>query len=313
MDSLYRYNKLNEYYKNTFGERVLKICVNGHFTCPNRDGTLSHSGCVFCSEYGSGEHLNPYKDISEQVEDYFKSPRANRANKFIVYFQNFSNTYDSLDNLKRKYDSALVDTKIIGLSVATRPDCINEDVVKLLHSYTRRYYVSVELGLQTSNEEIGKFINRQYTNEQFSKAVGLLNKYNIDVITHIMVGLPHETFEDIKSTVNFLNLHHIKGLKIHNTYVVKNTVLADMYKRKDYKPISLDYYLDCLTYIISHISPDIVIHRISGDAPKDLLIAPKWDLHKKWILNGLDKKLKEENLYQGIFLGKVGTDSFFPF
>ena len=301
MESLYRYTKLNEYYIKRFGERVLKICINGHFTCPNRDGTLSHSGCIFCSECGSGEHLDPCKDISEQVEDYFNSPRSNRSNKFIVYFQNFSNTYDSIDNLKKKYDSALINSKIIGLSVATRPDCINEDIVKLLHSYTDKYYVSVELGLQTSNEEIGKFINRHYTNKQFTQAVELLNQYHIDVVTHIMVGLPNETFEDIQNTVDFINQHSIQGLKIHNTYIVENTVLADMYNKNEYEPISLEYYLDCLTYILSHISPDIVIHRISGDAPKNILIAPKWDLHKKWILNGLDKKLKEENLYQGIY------------
>ena len=303
MESLYRYTKLNEYYIKRFGERVLKICINGHFTCPNRDGTLSNTGCIFCSECGSGEHLNPYKDISQQVEDYFKSPRSNRANKFIVYFQNFSNTYDSLDNLKKKYDSALTNPKIIGLSVATRPDCIDENIVKLLHSYTKKYYVSVELGLQTSNKEIGKFINRQYTNDQFTKAVELLNKYDIDVITHIMVGLPGENFKDMQNTVNFINKHDIQGLKIHNTYVVENTILADMYNKNEYEPISLESYLDCLVYILSHISPDIVIHRISGDAPKDILIAPKWDLHKKWILNGLDKKLKERNLYQGIFYG----------
>ena len=301
MESLYRYTKLNEYYIKRFGERVLKICISGHFTCPNRDGTLSHSGCIFCSECGSGEHLNPYKDISEQVEDYFNSPRSNRANKFIVYFQNFSNTYDSLENLKKKYDSALINPKIIGLSIATRPDCINEDIVKLLYSYTKKYYVSVELGLQTSNEAIGNFVNRQYSNAQFTRAVELLNKYHIDVIAHMMVGLPNENFYDIQNTVNFINQHFIQGLKIHNTYVVENTVLADMYNKKRYIPISLEYYLDCLAYILSHISPDIVIHRISGDAPKNLLIAPKWDLHKKWILNGLDKKLKEENLYQGIF------------
>ena len=301
MEKLYRYNKLNEYYKNKFGERVLKICIDGDFTCPNRDGSLSTNGCIFCSECGSGEHLNPFKNISAQVEDFFEIPRSNRANKFIVYFQNFSNTYDSIENLKKKYDSALIHSKIIGLSVATRPDCINEDIVKLLHSYAQRYYVSVELGLQTSNEKIGKLINRQYTNEQFTKAVKLLNQYHIDVIAHMMVGLPEETFEDIQNTVSFINQHHIQGLKIHNTYVVENTILADMYNKNEYEPISLEYYLDCLVYILSHISPDIVIHRISGDAPKDILIAPKWDLHKKWILNGLDKKLKEENLYQGIF------------
>ena len=158
--------------------------------------------------------------------------------------------------------------------------------------------------MQTANEKIGEAINRKYTNTQFTNAVKLLNKYQIDVITHIMVGLPNETFDDIQNTVNFINLHQIQGLKIHNTYVIKNTVLENMYINDLYEPISLNYYLDCLTYILSHISPDIVIHRISGDAPKDLLIAPKWDLHKKWILNGLDKKLKNESLYQGIFYNK---------
>lgn len=304
MENIYRYNKLNEYYKNKFGERVLKICIDGHFTCPNRDGKLSTSGCIFCSECGSGDHLTPFKDISAQVKDFFKSQRSNRANKFIVYFQNFSNTYDSPDNLRKKYDSALINDKIIGISIATRPDCINEEIVKLLYSYTKKYYVAVELGLQTANEKIGEAINRKYTNTQFTNAVKLLNKYQIDVITHIMVGLPNETFDDIQNTVNFINLHQIQGLKIHNTYVIKNTVLENMYINDLYEPISLNYYLDCLTYILSHISPDIVIHRISGDAPKDLLIAPKWDLHKKWILNGLDKKLKNESLYQGIFYNK---------
>ena len=162
MKTLYRYNKLNEYYKNKFGERVLKICVNGHFSCPNRDGTLSNSGCIFCSANGSGDHLDPYLDITAQVNNFFNSPRSSRANKFILYFQNFSNTYDTLENLKKKYDSGLINDKIIGLSVATRPDCINDDIAKLLSSYSKKYYISFELGLQTSNEKIGTIINRKY-------------------------------------------------------------------------------------------------------------------------------------------------------
>ena len=301
MNTLYRYNKLNEYYKEKFGERVLKICINGHFTCPNRDGTLSSTGCIFCSEYGSGEHLDSYHNISTQVRKFFYSPRANRANKFIAYFQNFSNTYDSIENLKQKYDSALIDSRIIGLSIATRPDCINENIVQLLHSYTKKYYVTVELGLQTANENIGQIINRCYTNNQFTQAVSLLNKYHIDVIPHIMVGLPTEKFSDVKDTIKFINTHDIQGIKMHNTYVVKNTYLAKMYYSNQYEPISLEYYLYCLTYIITHISPDIIIHRISGDAPKDSLIVPEWNVHKKWVLNGLDKILKNDNLKQGIF------------
>ena len=294
-----RYNKLNKYLKGKFGERTLKICVDGGFTCPNRDGTISTGGCIFCSERGSGEHIKSANNISEQIQNYFKTYRAERANKFIVYFQNFTNTYDTIQNLKNKYDAALIDSRIVGLSVATRPDCINEDVCKLLHSYLDKYYVCVELGLQTSNDKIGNIINRGYNSIQFTNAVNLLNKYNIDVVVHLMVGLPTETFDDIKNTVSFINNHKIQGIKIHSTYVVKETKLANLYQNNQYTPITLEYYLDCVTYILTHISPSIVIHRVSGDAPKDLLLAPDWNLHKKWILNGLEKKLKEENLWQG--------------
>lgn len=294
-----RYNKLNKYLKGKFGERTLKICVDGGFTCPNRDGTISTGGCIFCSERGSGEHIKSVNNISEQIQNYFKSYRAERANKFIVYFQNFTNTYDTIQNLKNKYDAALIDNRIVGLSVATRPDCINEDVCKLLHSYLDKYYVCVELGLQTSNDKIGNIINRGYNSIQFTNAVNLLNKYNIDVVVHLMVGLPTETFDDIKNTVSFINNHKIQGIKIHSTYVVKETKLANLYQNNQYTPITLEYYLDCVTYILTHISPNIVVHRISGDAPKDLLLAPSWNVHKKWILNGLEKKLKEENLWQG--------------
>lgn len=294
-----RYNKLNKYLKGKFGERTLKICVDGGFTCPNRDGTISTGGCIFCSERGSGEHIKSANNISEQIQNYFKTYRAERANKFIVYFQNFTNTYDTIQNLKNKYDAALIDSRIVGLSVATRPDCINEDVCKLLHSYLDKYYVCVELGLQTSNDKIGNIINRGYNSIQFTNAVNLLNKYNIDVVVHLMVGLPTETFDDIKNTVSFINNHKIQGIKIHSTYVVKETKLANLYQNNQYTPITLEYYLDCVTYILTHISPNIVVHRISGDAPKDLLLAPSWNVHKKWILNGIDKKLKEENLWQG--------------
>ena len=163
MEDLERYRHLNEYYKEKFGERTLKICVDGGFTCPNRDGKLGFGGCIYCSEKGSGELIINNKNITEQVKYYFTTYRAKRANKFIVYFQNFTNTYDSIKNLKSKYDSALVDDRIIGLDIGTRPDCITEDIAKLLKNYIDKYYVCVELGLQTSNDEIGKKINRGYT------------------------------------------------------------------------------------------------------------------------------------------------------
>ncbi len=304
MDNELRYNKLNRFLKNKFGEKVLKICIDGGFTCPNRDGKKSTYGCIFCSEKGSGEHIKKYNSISEQAENYFKSYKAERANKFIAYFQNYTNTYDSIENLKEKYDSALIDKRIVALAVATRPDCITEDIAKLLSSYSKKYYVWVELGLQTSNEETGKFINRCYTNSDFTNAVKILNKYNIDVVSHIMVGLPNETFEDIRNTVEFINMHSIQGLKIHSTYVVEHTQLYKLYKEGNYSPISLEYYLECLCYIITHISPQIVIHRISGDAPKDILVAPSWNSHKKWILNRFNKKMIDENLWQGKFYEK---------
>ena len=350
MENIERYKHLNKYLKEKFGERTLKICIDGGFTCPNRDGTKGIGGCIFCSEKGSGEHIksktfdfatdtnikcsipipasNDVTDqtlsISTQVKNYFNSYKAERANKFIAYFQNFTNTYDSIENLKKKYDSALIDNRIVGLEVATRPDCITEDIAKLLKSYTDKYYVCVELGLQTADEEIGKFINRCYTNEDFSHAVALLNKYGIDVVTHIMLGLPNNTYEskskqykpdneifyqflnsnfasDTIKTVNFINNHNIQGLKIHSCYVVKNTKLEELYKAEKYIPLRLEEYLEGCAYVITHINPDVVIHRISGDSPKDLLVAPSWNLHKKWIMNGLDKLLREKNLYQGMY------------
>ena len=304
-----RYNKLNEYYKEKFGERTLKICVDGGFTCPNRDGTCGTGGCIFCSEKGSGELIKQSNEsIIQQVKDYLNSYRAERANKFIVYFQNFSNTYDTLENLKKKYDSSLIDDRIVGLSIATRPDCINEDIAKLIKSYSNNYYVCVELGLQTASDEIGQIINRGYTTKQFIEAVKILNKYEIDVIAHIMCGLPGENRDrknvpiQIKETVDLVNSFNVHGIKIHSTYVVKNTLLAEMYENGEYIPLELDEYFEYLIYIITHLNPNIVIHRICADAPKDILVAPEWNAHKKWVLNGLEKILKEKNLWQGMIL-----------
>ena len=301
MEELERYKHLNNYLKQKFGERTLKICIDGGFTCPNRDGSKGIGGCIFCSEKGSGDHIKVANSITSQVENYFKSYKAERANKFIAYFQNFTNTYDSIKNLKEKYDSALIDDRIVGLAVATRPDCINEDVVKLLKSYTNKYYVCVELGLQTSNDKTAKLINRCYSNAEFINAVKLLNLYNIDVVVHVMVGLPNETLDDIKQTVNFINSYNIQGLKIHSCYVIKNTKLAQLYNDGKYIPLSLEEYISSCAYILTHINPNIVIHRISGDAPKDLLIAPSWNSHKKWIVNGLNKYMKDNDLYQGMY------------
>lgn len=310
-DNQNRYNHLNEYLKSKFGERTLKICLDGGFTCPNRDGLKGYGGCIFCSEKGSGEHLHSKtsskdidticNDIQNQIHSHFNSYKADRANKFIAYFQNFTNTYDSIENLKRKYDASLIDDRIVALAIATRPDCINEDVVKLISSYKDKVDVWVELGLQTSNDATGTLLNREYSSSEFTEAIKLLNKYDIEVVTHIMVGLPNETFDDIKNTVEFLNKHSIQGLKIHSTYIVDNTILNNMYKEKTYTPITLDYYIECASYILTHINPKIIIHKISGDAPKDLLVAPEWNAHKKWIMNGIEKYLRDNKLYQGMY------------
>ena len=315
-----RFNKLSEYLKEIYGEKVLKICIDGNFTCPNRDGTKSSNGCIFCSNEGSGEHIkkflnntstrNPSINVANsieitkeyikfQVNNYFNSYKAQRANKFIAYFQNYTNTYDSIINLKEKYDSSLINPKIVCLDIATRPDCINEDICKLLATYKQKYDVWVELGLQSSNNITGEFINRCYESQIFSEAVSLLNKYNLDVIAHIMVGLPNESINDIENTIIFINKHKIKGLKIHSTYIVKNTELEKLYNSGLYIPITLEEYIKNACYILTHINPKIIIHKISGDAPKDLLVAPEWNLHKKWIINGIDKYMRENNLYQG--------------
>ena len=305
------YKHLNTYLKELFGERTLKICIDGGFTCPNRDGKCGTSGCIFCSSKGSGELINSEPNISNQIIQYFQTYRSKRANKFIAYFQNFTNTYDSIENLKSKYDSALIDDKIVALDIATRPDCINDDVAKLISSYMPKHKVFVELGLQTSNDNTAKIINRGYESSVFTDAVKILNKYNIPVICHIMVGLPTEqelikvdnfdVFKAIVDTVNFINKHNISGLKIHSTYIVKNTVLNKLYEENKYKPITYEEYMSNLTYIITHINPEIIIHRISADPPKDLLVAPEWCLHKKWVLNGFDKILNEQNLFQGMY------------
>ena len=318
-----RYKHLNTYLKEKFGERTLKIPVDGGFTCPNRDGKVGYGGCIFCTERGSGEHLKT-KQIPIQIKEHLESYRGKKANKFIVYFQNFTNTYDTIENLKAKYDSSLIDDRIVGIDIATRPDCINEEVCQLLQSYSsvntemslskigskasiknetnikeKSYSVTVELGLQTSNEEIAKQINRGYSLDVFTNAVKLLNNYNIEVVVHMMIGLPNETMQDIENTVKYINSLNIQGIKIHSTYVAKGTVLEKMYKEGKYEPLTLEEYIDKLLYVITHLRQDIIIHRISGDAPKDLLVAPDWNLHKKWVLNGLDKMMRKQNRFQG--------------
>lgn len=292
------YNKFNQYLKNKFGERTLKICIDGDFTCPNRDGKKATGGCIFCGERGSGERVKR-EDISLQVTSFLNSYKAKRANKFIAYFQNFTNTYASIDQLKAKYDSALIDDRIVAIDIDTRPDCINEEVCKLLSEYSKKYYVYVELGLQTSNENTHKLINQHITNDDFLRAVSLLRKYKIDVVVHVMVGLPGESHEDIVNTIDFLKEVDYQGIKIHSTYVIENTVLETMVKNGSYIPMEREEYIEELMYILTHIRKDIIVHRITGDPPKSVLVAPLWATQKKLIINHIENLMKDKNLSQG--------------
>ena len=295
----FTYNHLNTYLKQKFGERVLKISVNAGFTCPNRDGKCGYGGCIFCGETG-GSIERETISLQQQITNHLSSYKGERANKFIVYFQNFTNTYASIDTLKEKYDIALnTSNKIIGLQIATRPDCITEEIVQLISSYNNKYYTCVELGFQTANDFTAKIINRGYNKDIFEKAVKLLNKYKIDVVAHIMIGLPNENLQDVLNTVKYLNNFNLQGVKIHSTYVVKGTKLEQMYLNKQYLPLTLEDYINSVVMIICNLNPKFIIHRISGDAPKDRLVAPSWNTHKKLVLNNVERILRENNLYQG--------------
>lgn len=294
------YNHLNDFYKNIFHERVLKIPLDGGFSCPNRDGTKGTGGCIFCSNRGSGDRLS-LLPVEEQIDNYFSSFKAKKANKFIAYFQNYTNTYKDVNELKKIYDSALKDERIVGLDIATRPDCIDEEVVNLLSQYSKKYYVQVELGLQTANENSHLFINQNITNEEFVAAINLLNKHNIHIVIHLMVGLPNETHEDIVNTINFINKLDYNGIKIHSTYIENGTVLNELYKRGKYEPITYEYYMEELVYILTHINKEIIVHRITGDPYKETFVAPSWMMHKKKVINHIEEILRERKIYQGIF------------
>lgn len=296
----FTYNHLNKFLKDKFGERVLKISVNGGFTCPNRDGKCGHGGCIFCGETGGSVERNAIP-IKEQIQRHLASYRGERANKFIVYFQNFTNTYGPVEILKQKYDEAVESSdKIVGLAIATRPDCIDEERAKLIASYKDKVYVWVELGFQTANDRVAKDINRGYDRKCFENAVKILNKYGINVVTHIMVGLPGEDLDGAIQTAKYLNKFDLMGIKIHSTYVLENTKLAELYLNKKYTPLELEDYINTAIKILVNLNPKFIIHRISGDAPKERLLAPQWNTHKKLVMNGIENRMKKEGLYQGM-------------
>lgn len=293
------YNNFSGYLRKRYGCRVFKICIDGGFTCPNRDGTKGRGGCAFCGERGAGEHLCA-GGIGEQVERYFR--RERKAEKFIVYFQNFTNTYAPVSELMQKYDSALIDDRIVALAVGTRPDCVTSEVADLLAEYNKRLDTWVELGLHTASDKTAELINRCYESRRFTEAVGLLNERGIDAVAHIIIGLPGETRDDLDETLAFLSRHKLAGVKIHCLYVMDGTSLADAYRRGEYTPMTLDEYAEAAAYALAKLPPDMIVHKLTGDSPKDLLVAPAWNVRKDDILAAIRSVMKENGWKQGSLL-----------
>lgn len=291
------YNNLSGYFRNKYGKRLGKICIDGGFSCPNRDGKISYGGCIYCGERGAGEHIDARKSIKEQVLTALESADADES--FVAYFQNFTNTYAPVNILRERYDAALIDERIKILAIGTRPDCIDEEIAALIASYKNKVDVWVELGLQTANDTTADIINRGYYRDAFENAMEILTRHGIPVVVHLIVGLPGEEMKDIKETVEYVNRFDIFGIKIHSIYVMKDTYLAKMYEEGRYSPISKEEYIDSAIYILTHISPKIIVHRLTGDCPKDMLIAPSWNRQKNEIINTIVYKMQLDGLYQG--------------
>ena len=291
------YRNLSGYFREKYGRRLSKICIDGGFSCPNRDGRISHGGCIYCGERGAGEHIDPCLSIDEQVKASLKD--AGEDQLFVAYFQNFTNTYAPVNVLKERYDAALIDTRIRVLAIGTRPDCIDDEIADLISSYKDRADVWVELGLQTASDRTADLINRGYHRKAFENAMEILEKHGIPVVVHLIVGLPGENEEDIKDTVEYINRFNVFGIKIHSIYVMKGTELENMYLRGDYIPPTEEYYTDMAAYILSHISPDIVVHRLTGDCPRDMLVAPRWNGKKSEIIQTIVDKMAKNGLSQG--------------
>ena len=297
------YNNLSSYLRERYGKRMKKICIDAHFTCPNRDGKCGTGGCIFCGERGAGEHISPSLDIKEQVERVIVN--AKEDDLFIAYFQNFTNTYAEVEILKERYDAALIDERIKILSVGTRPDCIDEAVADLLSSYAKKYEVWVELGLQTANDETARIINRGYARSVFERAVKLLTDRGLKVVVHLMIGLPGETMEDNIKSAEYLSNFELFGVKIHSLYVMEGTVLANMYRKNRYTPLTLSEYANSASEVLARLSPKITVHRITGDCPKNLLVAPEWNKSKNEIIDAVNSDMKKKGYSQGCLFNSL--------
>ncbi len=312
------YCSLDYMLRERFGEKVYKVTLNGGMSCPNRDGTLGTRGCIFCSEGGSGDFAaDASLSVTEQIESQIALLSGKRPiQKYIAYFQAYTNTYAPVEYLRKIFKEAMSHPRIVALSVGTRPDCLGEEVLDLLEELNRIKPVWIELGLQTIHEKTAQYIRRGYRLSCFDQAVENLRKRNIEVIVHTILGLPGESREEILETMRYLNKKDIQGIKLQLLHVLKGTDLAYDYLAGRFQVYEREEYLDLLIECLENLDPEIVIHRITGDGPKDLLIAPLWASRKREVLNLLHHQMKEQNSYQGKSL-KVsdcerteGTDMF---
>lgn len=299
-----RYHTLNYHYKNKYGKKTFKVSLNGNFSCPNKE--KDGHGCIFCSRLGSGDFAgNKNDDLITQFNKVKKIMEQKWPNSYYIgYFQANTNTYAPLNELKEKYETILNLPNVIGLNVATRSDAINKSCYDYLEELNKKTNLTIELGLQSIHEKTLKFINRGHNLANFKKAVKELQKRNIEVVVHIINGLPGETKEDMIETVKYLNKLKINGLKIHMLHIIKNTDLADYYEKHPFHILTEEEYIDIVISQLEYLDPKIVIHRITGDPKKEDLIAPTWLLKKFCVLNDIDKEMVKRNTYQGAKLKK---------
>lgn len=295
------YHSFDYMLKERFGEKIYKVALDAGMTCPNRDGTLGSRGCIFCSAGGSGDFAGSRQDsITQQIEKQAASIRQKRGvAKFIAYFQAYTNTYAPVNYLRKIYTEAISHPDIVAISIGTRPDCLDADILQLLDELNQKKPVWVELGLQTIHEATAQYIRRGYPLSCFEQAVSELRKRNLDVIVHTILGLPGESKNDILSTIEYLNHRDIQGIKLQLLHVLKGTDLAEDYLAGKFQVYSMEEYLELVIDCLEHLNPEIVIHRLTGDGPKDLLIAPLWSSAKRTVLNTLHRECKLRHAFQG--------------
>lgn len=294
-----RYNDLSSYLKKKFGSRLLKLSIDGGFSCPNRKN--GKSGCKFCSESGSGEFTTKRKSITEQLNaqiSFLKEKDKNGG--YIAYFQSYTNTFLPVEELRKMYYEAINFPNVKVLSIATRADCFNEDIYKLLAELNEKIEVWIELGLQSSNEKTRNNMNIGYSTKTFENCVKKLKELNIKTIFHIIFGLPNETKKDYKNTIDYVNTKKPWGIKIHSLYIQNDCELYEEYLKNSFKVITWDEYINALIMAIENLDKDIIIHRLTGDGDKEKLIAPLWSKNKIKTIGEISKILKQRNSYQGI-------------